>query len=260
MTCREFKHGAAALTLWEVSRPADEQMLNHVEECTKCGAWLDRQKIVAAGMQTLQARTAGREAGPQVERALLRMFRQVPFEATQPVAAYRSAPIAFRLSRFFEVGAYVAVAAAIVVGLFLGTQLLHERYTKAPAQSQSGPAATQKTQAAASVTPRDIAPTGHERPAVSAKRQAASRPAVQSKGARASGADAVVSQTSDDSEYVALMFCDPLSCSTDAQVVRLELPAPAASSDRNAPTQLADVVVGYDGVVRAMRIVNSNVN
>ncbi len=52
------------------------------------------------------------------------------------------------------------------------------------------------------------------------------------------------------------MFCDPLICSSDAQVVRMELPATGAASDRNAQTQVADVVVGYDGVVRAMRIVN----
>ena len=51
------------------------------------------------------------------------------------------------------------------------------------------------------------------------------------------------------------MFCDPLSCSSDAQVVRMELPA-AGANDRDAQPQVADVVVGYDGVVRAMRIVN----
>ncbi len=55
-----------------------------------------------------------------------------------------------------------------------------------------------------------------------------------------------------DDGYVALMFCDPLSCSSDSQVVRMELPA--ASQD--AQPQIADVVVGYDGLVRAVRIVN----
>ena len=51
------------------------------------------------------------------------------------------------------------------------------------------------------------------------------------------------------------MFCDPLICSSDAQVVRMELPV-AGGSDRDAQTQVADVVVGDDGLVRAMRIVN----
>ncbi len=259
MTCREFKHSAASLTLRELSRPGDEEMLNHAEECPKCGAWLDRQHMLAVSMQTLQARTAGRQAGPQVERALLRMFRQAPFEATHPVAARRSAPIAFRLSRFFEAGAYVAVAAAIVVGLFLGVRLLEERSMKGPVQSQASPAPARQNQAATNVTLSQVAPPPHEPPVLSAKRQVASRSAMTSHTARASSVDAGASQT-DDPEYVALMFCDPLSCSTDAQVVRMELPVTGATADRDAQTQLADVVVDYDGVVRAMRIVNSNLN
>ena len=257
MTCREFKHSAASLTLRELSRPVDEQMLKHSEECPKCGAWLDRQHMLAASMQTLQARTADRQAGPQVERALLRMFRQVPFEATHPVAVHRSAPIAFRLSRFFEVGAYAALAAAIVVGLFLGVRLLEQRSMKGPVQSQASPAATQQTQAETNITRSQVAPPSHQPPVLSAKRRAVSRPAEALNTVKASSADAGVSQT-DDPEYVALMFCDPLSCSTDAQVIRMELPGAGATADRDAPTQLADVVVGYDGVVRAMRIVNSN--
>jgi len=252
MTCREFKHSAASLTLWELSHPGDEQLI-HAEECPKCGSWLDRQQMLAASMQALQARTAGRQAGPQVERALLRMFRQDPFEATQPVAAHRSAPIAFRLSRFFEVGAYVAVAAAIVVGLFLGVRLLEERSLRAPVQSQSSPAPAPQAPAVVNVAPK------LEPPVLSAKRRVASRSAVQNRFVKASGATAGISE-SDDPEYIALMFCDPLSCSTDAQVVRMEVPATGATADHDTQTQLADVVVGYDGVVRAMRIVNPNLN
>jgi hypothetical protein len=256
MTCREFKHAAASLTLRELSRPGDEQVLDHADECPKCGAWLDRQQMLAVGMQTLQARTAGRQAGPHVERALLRMFRQVPFEATQPVVALRSAPIAFRLSRFFEVGAYVAVAAAVVVGLFLGARLLEHRYVTGPVQSQSAPAnaaPVQQTQAAASATER-VGLAMQKQSVTSGKREVGSQSVSQSEGSKRPSATSA-SLTSDDPDYVALMFCDPLICATDAQVVRMELPA-AGASDRDAQTQLADVVVGDDGVVRAMRIVN----
>lgn len=257
MTCRDFKHSAASLTLWDLSRPSDEQMLNHTEECPKCGAWLDRQHMLAASMQTLQARTAGRQAGPQVERALLRMYRQAPFEATHPVAARHSAPIAFRLSRFFEVGAYAAVAAALVVGLFLGVRLLEQRSMKGPVQGQAGPAATQQSETAKDITPGEVVLSSHEHPVISAKPRVVSRPAQTLHTAQPSSADA---SQSDYPDYVALMFCDPLSCSTDTQVIRMELPGTGAAAGRDGQTQLADVVVGYDGVVRAMRIVNSNLN
>jgi hypothetical protein len=61
-------------------------------------------------------------------------------------------------------------------------------------------------------------------------------------------------QTDADAGYIALMFCDPLSCSSDSQVVRMELPANGA--EQNSQPPIADLVVGYDGVVRAVRIVN----
>lgn len=256
MTCREFKHTAASLTLWELSRPRDGQILEHADDCPKCGAWLDRQGMLAASMQTLQARTAGREAGPHVERALLRMFRQDPFEATQPVAALRSAPIAWRLSRFFEAGAYVAVAAALMVGVFLGIRLLEQRSATGPAQSQSAPvAAPPQTRTAENTTRPEVPAMVQERPATSARRNPGVHPASRSNKAEQSSS-APVTQSGEDSDYVSLMFCDPLSCATEAQVVRMELPAAGSTTDRNAQPLVADVVVGYDGVVRAMRIVN----
>ena len=250
MTCREFKHTAASLTLWELSRPGDKQIVDHAEACPQCGAWLDRQQTLAVEMQVLQAQTAGREAGPYVERALLQVFRQATSKR-QPVVALRSAPVAFRLSRFFELGAYAAVAAAIIVALFLGVRLLEQRTVTAPVQGQSTPAAStspvQPAQTAGNATVQQPA-------AASLKREVAAHPVSQS-GRRRRPSVAAASQTSDDADYVALMFCDPLICSSDAQVVRMELPV-AGAGDHDTQTQVADVVVGDDGLVRAMRIVN----
>ena len=60
------------------------------------------------------------------------------------------------------------------------------------------------------------------------------------------------SDTLADAGYTDLMLCDPLSCAADTQVVRMELPARGQASQ----PQMADLVVGYDGVVRAVRMVN----
>jgi hypothetical protein len=51
------------------------------------------------------------------------------------------------------------------------------------------------------------------------------------------------------------MFCDPLICSGEEEVIRMELPGSASSADGSQPV-VADVIVGEDGLVRAMRIVN----
>ena len=79
MTCREFKQSAEALTLWELSRAQneDEQISNHAQQCDSCGSWVREQRLLAASLGTLQARTAGLEAGANVERALLLAFRQL---------------------------------------------------------------------------------------------------------------------------------------------------------------------------------------
>ena len=254
MTCREFEHRATALTLWERSQARDQQILDHAELCQKCAAWLQQQRMLAATMQTLQARTAACAAGPDVERALLRAFRQGNSQPVQPEMAHRFTPIAMRLSRFFEVGAYVAVGAAIVVALFLGVRLLERRSINVPVISQVAQPSVS--------TPTVVADTFESQPQLPALSRSNVRrsPTRRAPSASKPSPDMTEpSQTSADADYIALMLCDPLSCSGDAQVVRMELPV-AGTSDRDTQTQVADVVVGDDGVVRAMRIVDSSSN
>jgi hypothetical protein len=255
MTCREFEHRATTLTLRELSQLQDQQIRSHAAECRKCAAWLQRQRTLAATMQTLQARTAVCAAGPDVELALLQAFRQPSSQPANPEMTHYFTPIAMRLSRFFEVGAYVAVGAAVVVALFLGVRLLEQRSVNVPVKSQTAQTSITVPSVVAGKSESQPAPQG---PVVSrtGTNRTLTRPVPP---ASVSGPDAIEpSQTSTDEDYVALMFCDPLSCSGDSQVVRMELPGPgvAANGPQDAQMRVADVVVGYDGVVRAVRIVN----
>lgn len=268
MTCREFKHSAASLTLWELTRSEDEDVLEHTEKCDACNTWLRKQRTLAVSMQTLQARTAGLEAGPDVERALLRAFRQDTLRKGEPVldrveerigpvrpaVTPLSTPMALRLSRFFEVGAYVAMAAALLVGIFLGLRLLQHSSNQVTAQSQIVPASVDPAaQKPAAIARKALAADEPPQPVTLARKRV--QPMRQSKGAAAKA-----QVTNDDSQsladagYTALMFCDPLSCAAETQVVRVELPA--APGGQGSQPQMADLVVGYDGVVRAVRIVN----
>jgi hypothetical protein len=255
MTCREFEHRAATLTLRELPQVQDQQIRTHAAECQKCAAWLQQQRMLAATMQTLRARTVACAAGPDVERALLQAFRQRSSQPANPEMTYYFTPIAMRLSRFFEVGAYVAVGAAVVVALFLGVRLLEQRSVSVPVKSQA---------AQPSITVPIVAGKSESQPAPQlpvASRTGTNRTLIRRvPSASGSDSDAIESSpTSTDEDYVALMFCDPLSCSSDAQVVRMELPGPgvaAANGAQDAQMRVADVVVGYDGVVRAVRIVN----
>ena len=248
MTCREFEHRADSLSLRELSQARDQQILDHAGECQKCASWLQQQRTLAATMQTLQALTATCAADPKVEVALLQAFRQAPTPSVQPEMASGFTPIAMRLSRFFEAGAYVAVAAAILVGVFLGVRLLEPHSVNLPVNSQSVRPSAGSPNVVAEQSGSKLK---ESLPTIS--RGSVKRPRRRNVvSARQSKPDtAEPSETDADAGYVALMFCDPLSCSTDSQVVRMELPAQSGQS-----VQTADLVVGYDGVVRAVRIVN----
>jgi hypothetical protein len=320
MTCREFKAGAAVLTLWELSRGRDEGVQNHARQCESCGRWLQEQRTLAASLQTLQARTAGQEAGAEVERALLRAFRQstarsavlaesvstavsamaadtAPDRAEEPIPALQvaamprsnslfhalrlrpgqapaarmgatsPAPLALRLSRLFEIGAYVAIAAAIMVGLFLGIRLLQHSSRMAPVQSQVTPDSTkqllQRPVTAAQTPPAEtnsgrLTSASSDKRAIGVGRSHLQPAHLASEAAVATetAATAEDTQTYAEAGYEPLMFCDPLSCATGSQVVRMELPASATAGGQNSQPQVADVVVGYDGVVRAVRLLN----
>jgi hypothetical protein len=284
MTCREFKHDAASLSLRELTHTQDPQIVAHASTCEACDSWLQKQRALSASMHALRSRTADLEAGPNIEQALLRVFRRsapasvatlpASAEATRsgrkltpiastglrefPGTAPTSVPWALRLSRFFEMGAYAAVAAAVVVALLLGVHLLRLGSGTAPVHSQPTSARTAPEVQQPNVVATNLG-AGTTTISKSEPRRAGSRKVLPSPTQPVQKAESAIAQANDDDSqtdtddgYMALMFCDPLSCSSDSQVVRMELPGESQSGQ----PQAADVVVGYDGVVRAVRLVN----
>jgi hypothetical protein len=261
MTCREFVEAAESLTPVQLrlmqSNNEDEMALAHARECATCGEWLQSQKLLGGALQVLRADTAQCEAGPQVEQALLRAFRMQGFEPAVDERPERAAPAAWRLSRFFELGAYAAVAAALIVGIFLGARVWRDRQStpvraQLPAATAVQPDSSEKTAANGNSKPSGGGPLEMARDSANtatAKVLAAS--AKRPRSVREVATDGNV----DRQGFVALMFCDPLICSGEEEVIRMELPGSASSADGSQPV-VADVIVGEDGLVRAMRIVN----
>jgi hypothetical protein len=255
MTCREFMDATESLTPAQLLlMPTDEvARLTHSRECRACGEWLESQLLLGSALVALQQHTAKRKASPRVEHAVLRAFRAQGFGPAPAVAPERAAPAAWRLSRFFEIGAYAAVAAALIVGVFVGSRMWRDRQAvaiRAQASVVAAPAQVDSKTAIAG----DSALVA-SRPAEIARQSG--------NPARTRGAEATPKQprrsgdpasltTVDRQGFVPLMFCDPLICSGDEQIIRMELPADGNSRQ----PVIADVVVGDDGLVRAMRIVN----
>jgi hypothetical protein len=270
MTCREFKHNAASFSLRELVQQQDAAMMGHAQNCAACEAWMEKQRSLHASLHTLRVRTAGLEAGPDVEGALLRVFRQgipaapaklavvagtrAPAGMKEPTAqtAPPSTPFAMRLSRWFELGAYAAVAAAIIVAIFLGLHLLRQG-SPARVEGKSMPASHAPAENATATVPHSGTVTTAQANIKTRSARAVSRTRHVAPHATASPDAAATEEDPTDANagYMALMLCDPLSCASDTQVVRMELP-----DATGAQPQMADVVVGYDGIVRAVRFVN----
>jgi anti-sigma factor RsiW len=232
------------LTLREISQASDEQIVQHTRECPRCATRLQARHMLAGAMQSLSAATAHRQAGARVEQALLSAFRR---QGPSPAPSRRVlsvTPSALRLSRWFEVGAYAAVAAACLIAIFLGYRVWSHP-AEMPIRVQNVPSVT---------APASLAnPQGQVTPKVEATVETPSRGENRTPGKvlPASGNTALTDEALAKAGYTDLMFCDPLSCASDAEVVRMELPAQGSTEQT-----VADVVVGDDGLVRAIRIVN----
>jgi hypothetical protein len=254
MKCHEFMNTAECLTPLQLSQMqnGDAAMSAHARECVACRHWLESQTLLGNAMHALRASTARREAGPNVEIAVLTAFRNREFAPEARALPGRAAPVVWKLSRAFEFGAYAAVAAALILAVFLGSRLWHDRQA-ATIQAQSGasshPVRSAAAPAVAVRTPEisnvdSVGKTLHARTDF-----------VRAKTVRGVTGPA---EATDNEGFVALMLCDPLICSGDEQVVRMELPGGVGTSAASGSGQpvIADIVIGDDGLVRAMRIVN----
>lgn len=259
MTCRDFMDAAELLTPSQLLRlPTEEQPLSaHANECRSCREWMDSHRVLGNAFSALSSDTGEQQAGPEVERALIQFFRQQEFGAQVVVMPKPAAASLWTLSRIFEYGAYAAVAAALAVGVFLGVRVLRDQQSK-PATVQATVTAPQTSSPITGTT--DAKSRSTEHPAVGvaekeAREVATQNPAVAVKRTSPAATKAEAN-TSETAGYVPLMLCDPLICSGDEQVIRMELPAGSASDGSAGQPVLADVVIGEDGLVRRMRIVN----
>jgi hypothetical protein len=262
MTCRDFMDAAELLTPSQLLRlPVEEKPLSaHAGECRSCREWLESHRSLGNALHALSSETAAQQAGPQVEQALLQAFRRQDFAAHVVVMPQRAASSLWTLSRVFEFGAYAAVAAALIVGVFLGLRIVRDQQNKATsiqatvtAPQTSGPVSSTIGDKAEVTAPST---TGAAEEKV-ARGISSQNPLVAVKRSSPAAAENATSN-SEIAGYVPLMLCDPLICSGDEQVIRMELPAMggASADGSSAQTVLADVVIGEDGLVRGMRIVN----
>jgi hypothetical protein len=236
MNCEEFQFRLDGTVI-------DSESIAHLEGCAAC------RRFAYAREELNLCLTALREAAPRdlrrLDESVIQAFRREEFPN-------KALPRAGR----FPAVVWGAMAAMLIVGLALA---LERRHSQSPTEAQVArveqktAVANQSVHLAETVQARTFVATGkpaHRRPV---------RPVRKDEAFLQEAAPAVAGREEPDNDFQNLMYCDALSCAGEMQMIRIELPAAAinrvpALRPASGLVQ-ADVVVGSDGIARAIRIV-----
>jgi hypothetical protein len=228
MTCEEFR-----------SYLAERNALGAAAASAHAGSCVDCSGLIVAQEELLRCLHAVRESAPEVSQsvdfAVLSAYRR---EKGSRAGAGLS--VAKRL-------VWVPIAAVLLIAAAFWLMGGHKQPVRNPVTVKVGvPPEAQATQ-----------------PKVIASSDVPTKPKVKSERVYRNlhaGRPVVATAAKEDSQasgFRDLMYCDPISCGGPMQVIRIQIPEfPSNASPRPASglTQ-ADVVVGPDGVARAIRFV-----
>ncbi len=231
MTCEQFAEIARDAAL---GRGDLDEARAHVDGCVSCAARLEAEKALSAGLGALSGELRSSEAPPRVEEALLKAFRNAASRPTAPARVVRLArPQAW---------VFAALAAAAVIAAFLVDW------------RQPPVAPPEATAARGPLAPAAEAPAAVAAPPAASR---ARRPAPAVTAARAA------TRTEVATDFFPLRYGRLLEPGESAQLVRIELPRTemarfglAPPYDTAAATVRADVLMGEDGIARAVRFVD----
>jgi hypothetical protein len=247
MNCHDFEKVVLSLARGRLIDAATrEQSSIHAGLCERCAARLDEERALLARLRAVVEDVAGEEPPARVETALLDAFRaQTAATASSTIfSATRSAPTRARNWSNWKLA---AAAAGILILISMMAVFWRSAGSHKPQLEE-----------------RAVAPTSPKpaEPPVSNNQIAVGRPKNAPQRARRSASV----NNPDDAEVVTEFFPlregEDLSALDSLQVVRVELPGsalgevglPVDPEAMNEPVK-ADVVLGQDGLARAIRFV-----
>ena len=274
MSCRNFEPNIAELARGQMMEArVKEDALAHMETCQRCAARFADEQTLTAGLRAVAASRASAETPQRVEAALLSAFRQranAPFvTAVAPAKTIATPWLPWSIA---------AAAALLIFSAFGLPRLLNN--SRGPAIES---ASTVKSSSTAIATPdatQDDAPpqtiNGVEPPQEDAVDVAAlprpsdrRRAMMQNAGLRdrpsRKGNNFAAATNTDEeitTEFLPITYGGNVAQLDDGQLVRVELPRSALQSfglpvnaERAGERVKADVLIGHDGVARAIRFV-----
>ena len=259
MNCHDLEAVAGDLARGHLMDAAQrEKALAHAASCACCASRLADERALAEGLRFV-ANAANQEAPARVEAALLAAFRQ------QRAALPATSPARAATRRWLYAAAGVAAVALIVTLLALvasrtrGTQQPGSQKAINPGvavpdeprpsfpQPQASPDSEKRVVAVQALDQR--------RPANRIRNVGGSKPPVDDLDKSAASAEIAT-------DFIPLMNRETLAQMDGGQVMRVELPRSALMSfglpmdmERATERIKADVVVGNDGLARAIRFV-----
>ncbi len=262
MNCQNFETVVNELARNQMMEASErEQASLHSDECDNCAARLRAERRLTSSLKELSAdmRTANAEGAPaRVEQLLLAEFR-----------SHRSAVKVARQGSHSSYWIYAAVAALFLVVVGIGATRL---FVSVPTESRAENKVIKNVAPSPITNPSPEVTAVPELVAVDRPRKQPQRSPKKASAANRDGLTAGARETVSPSnrenevttDFYPVGYSSALSVQDGGQVVRVELPRSAmarfgvpVNMDRYDERVKADVLVGTDGLARAIRFVQS---
>lgn len=275
MSCRNFETIITELARGQmVEASAKEEALAHLETCQSCAARQANEQSLTVGLSAVTTSAASTEAPPHIEAALLNAFRQRNAQPFVPAVMPARANSARRL--WWSIA---AAAVILMVAAFTGLRLLSTNSGgEAKRETLGGqpmPFSSPERINEAINDEREIKPMPVDdrrgqreltlpRPQMGRRRDLSRDVGLNIGGVRNAANVETATSASEEitTDFLPLTFDSNLSQLDDGQIVRVELPRSALHSfglpvnlERGGERVKADVLLGHDGVARAIRFV-----
>lgn len=251
MFCRDFEMIAGDLAAGRLMEAGKrERAHRHASECSACALRLNAERTLEAGLRALAEGAEEGEAPPHLKLALRAAFdRQVKSAPALIPAPARSRNLALR---------WAAVAALVLLAVAVALLSRSARpNSKKEDITGGGNAAPKSIPATREQAPQLVNEPDNQR------RKAETRVAKNiSTKRRVAAVDGMARDNETVTDYIPLTYLADATAMESGMVLRVELPpsalitmglpAPAGQTDSRVK---ADVVVGDDGVARAVRFV-----
>jgi len=277
MKCQEFEAVVVDLVRGEVTDPSlGTSCWAHAANCSQCAERLLEEEKLTAGLAALATQSDQMKAPDRIETVLRAAFRELRVEVRRikPVPAL-NAPYGLGIAGGRMVWAMAAAAVLLVsvvlVRVLLWTPPTETSVVQMPTVRDAGglgqPNGVQKSNQSSDSTPVKAYP-GQSKPQTASRVKgsvASPKPASPGANSKTHRSQAVPSNVLDEmaTNFIPLPYGSGLSLDEGWEMVHVSLPrsalgtlgAPWVSEQESTEMIQADVVLGQDGLARAIRFV-----